>query len=467
MSNIYGYDDLTFINGLDTRDIEDLANTSTIDLSTANVIDLVSTNVKVNGVDIVTTATGITNPLTSNLNGGLFDITNVTNIEALTRTENAITGELLKKVSSTYYAGTGTNDKGLISSFLIGDSIGTDITSGTNNIIIGNNTCQDQADVLYNICIGNDAQKGGLLTPVTGIGRNVTIGQGSMQNIGGDSHSNTCLGYQAMFKSDGCNNCIAIGTKAFGGGSGTLVNKSCCLGAETRCAYINSIALGYNVWATKTNQCMIGDVSLTEIVPTASAVCDLGTTTNPFNNLQINSINNITPNGGLWLAIGAGSAITNSIVETNLIGSMASIGSLSVSANTFTVSSYNLNVSGSFASKNGDTITVRFYAGPAASTLLDTMVVPMVGTTGSSFELETDFDIQIIGTTGVAQIAINKELTYQDSGLSVIKGFRISTTNNTTFDTTVLNFLNVTVQYSAADIANSIQATRAVLTKIY
>jgi len=463
MPNINGDNSEYFREGINTTEIEDLNYTSKIDLSLPNVIDFESANVQINGVDILTGATGLANPLTANLDGGAFSITNVQNVESVTRTENGINGELVKIVSTNTYAGTSAGNNG---SSTGNTSYGNNVLSavaGTSNSGYGQACLQNNTTGTYNCGFGKVALQDNLMGNF-----NNAFGYGTfLKNI---ASNNTGFGHTAGLNTTTGTNDVYIGCRNNDSGNFddcTSIGASCQNGGN------NSTTIGSGTTGTKANQCMICNNTVTEIVPMSNGLCDLGSSTNKFKdgyiggNLEVSSINSITPAGGLFLATGAGVAVTNTIVESNLIGSMPIVGSLSIPANTFEVSSYNLNISGNFASKNGDTITIRFYAGPLASTLLDTMVVPMAGTTGSSFELETDFDIQMIGIAGSAQIAINKELTYQDSGLSIIKGFRVATTNNTTFDTTVLNFLNVTVQYSAADVGNSIQATRAVLTKVY
>ena len=466
MPNIYGDNSKYFREGINTADIEDLNYTSKIDLSSPNVIDFESANVQINGVNILTDASGLANPLVANLDGGSFSIINVQNVESVTRTENNVSGELLKKIGTNNYVaagggallnGTGTN------SIMIGNDAGLSAVTLSNCIFLGTNagayTTQNN-----NVFIGYDCGNSGIIN--NGL-FNTFLGNLAGTSLTGVTTGNVGFGYKAG-ESITSNRNTCIGTR-----SDSTGENNTCIGHSAKSVNNDSVAFGKDSLTTADNQIMLGGPSIVETVPMTNGLCDLGSVSNKFKdcylggNLEVSSINSINPNGGLYLATDAGFTVTNTTVESNLIGAMPFVGSMSIPANTFTISSYNLNISGNFESKNQDTLTLRLYAGPLASTLLDTMVIPMAGTTGSHFEIETDFDVQIIGAAGVAQIAINKELTYQDSGLSVLKGYRICTTNNTTFDTTVLNFLNVTVQYSSASLSNSIQATRAVLKKVY
>jgi hypothetical protein len=52
----------------------------------------------------------------------------------------------------------------------------------------------------------------------------------------------------------------------------------------------NSICLGFQSVATASNQAMIGNASLTQIVPKSTAVCSLGSSTNPFTGLHMKTV---------------------------------------------------------------------------------------------------------------------------------------------------------------------------------
>lgn len=91
MTDINGNNtETTFTTGLTTDTIQDLSDTSHITLTT-DTIDLVATNVLVNGAPIGGGGDGIQNPLTSNLNISTFDVVNNTGLSLTginTKTQN-------------------------------------------------------------------------------------------------------------------------------------------------------------------------------------------------------------------------------------------------------------------------------------------------------------------------------------------------------------------------------------------
>ena len=93
----------------------------------------------------------------------------------------------------------------------------------------------------------------------------------------------------------------------------------------------------------------------------------------------------------------------------------------------------------------------------------------MVSLTNSSnefFEIEIDFTIRQIGGTGVADIVANIDFTYSDSGATNWRGSRDVSVNNTTFDTTISNTLDVTCQFSSTSANNSLQTRQATLGQV-
>ena len=69
------------------------------------------------------------------------------------------------------------------------------------------------------------------------------------------------------------------------------------------------------------------------------------------------SVNNLTPSGGLFMITSNGPLITNTTEEINLIEGATLVGSNLVPANTFEISSFHANYSGSFNSLGGGRTT--------------------------------------------------------------------------------------------------------------
>lgn len=166
--------------------------------------------------------------------------------------------------------------------------------------------------------------------------------------------------------------------------------------------------------------------------------------------------------GGLYTMVGDSVAITGTAEQSILTG--PSIGILTAPANSFLAGqSYSFVIAGDFGSRNGDTITLRLKNGV---TILSSMTVPLTGSSGEHFEIEVDWSIRTVGVAGVASFVTNWDFTYSDSGLSQFRGDRNVTVNNTTFDTTIINNLDVTAQFSSVNVSNNLQTRLAFLKKM-
>jgi hypothetical protein len=173
---------------------------------------------------------------------------------------------------------------------------------------------------------------------------------------------------------------------------------------------------------------------------------------------------NVATGGGLFSQTVNGPTVTNTTTETNILGT--GVGSLSVPANVFMVGdSFHITVIGHLSSKNNDNLRIRVKSGSVV--LVDTGSINMPGLTNQHFELNMDFTIRAIGAAGVASIASGGQFTYIKDASTAYEGVDFSVINNTTFDTTVLNTLTITAEWSAADPLNSIYTEIVTLTKTY
>lgn len=156
--------------------------------------------------------------------------------------------------------------------------------------------------------------------------------------------------------------------------------------------------------------------------------------------------------------------VANTIVETSIIST--GVGSLSVPANGFQVGdSFTAVMTGHINSANNQDIEFRIKSG--AVLLADTGLVKLAQTNNEHFTLTIYFTIRAIGTAGVASIATGGSFAYNKDANFSLEGVNFSTENNTTFNTTILNNLNVTVQWANANINNSIYSEIFTLTKTY
>lgn len=158
-----------------------------------------------------------------------------------------------------------------------------------------------------------------------------------------------------------------------------------------------------------------------------------------------------------------GNVISATTAETSLFLGSTGVGSLTVPAGAFSISSYHLNLSGAFSSRSGDTMTIRLNN----SALLGIIVSQLTSSVNESFEIECDFSIRVLGGLGVAEISTNFDFTYSDGSTSNWRGDRNVAVDSTTFDTTASNTLDVTVEFSSNNSSNSIQLLQGILTKTY
>lgn len=191
---------------------------------------------------------------------------------------------------------------------------------------------------------------------------------------------------------------------------------------------------------------------------------------NYFNNpiIGVGSINGFTPSGGVFAGTADSLTLTASTAEQSILPT-AFVGTLSVPPNAFQIGdSFHCVLAGDFGSNNGDTLTIRLKGGPTSTTILATLVVPLNNSSVSSFEAEIDFQLRNIGGPTVADICSNFDFTYnQSGGGGAFVGERGVFQNNTTFDTTVLNTLEITAQFSSVNVANSIKTVISKLSKDY
>jgi hypothetical protein len=115
---------------------------------------------------------------------------------------------------------------------------------------------------------------------------------------------------------------------------------------------------------------------------------------------------------------------------------------------------------------NNQTIIIRMRTG--STILLDSGVQSL----GSSvvddvWSLNVDFTIRQVGTTTVASIVSLGSFHYTKTNNASVQGFGFNVLNNTTFDTTISNTLNVTAEWGAASTGNNIYSDIFILNKTY
>lgn len=160
--------------------------------------------------------------------------------------------------------------------------------SSNNSIFIGENVLELATDSSESVIIG--ANSGNLMT--TGSIRNTSCGESSFLALTTGTHNTSVGNLSGGVITTGINNTL-IGANT--SGAATLSNQ---------------MALGYQATSDKANQVMVGNASVLEMVPHASANVNLGTSTNPWNELHTKAAMTV----GTTLAIGQSTAIDASAI---------------------------------------------------------------------------------------------------------------------------------------------------------
>ena len=167
---------------------------------------------------------------------------------------------------------------------------------------------------------------------------------------------------------------------------------------------------------------------------------------------------------GLFAQTANSTTITATTSELTLIG--GGVGSLSVPANGFQVGdSFVAKLFGHISCVGTATIQIRVKSGSVL--LADTGIIALDVTTNKHWNIEVNFTIRSLGIASVGSIVSAGLFSYiKNSGLN-FEGSNFVNLNNTTFDTTILNTLDITAQWNTNNAGNNIYSDYFVLNKIY
>jgi hypothetical protein len=169
-------------------------------------------------------------------------------------------------------------------------------------------------------------------------------------------------------------------------------------------------------------------------------------------------------NYGLFAQTANSTPITGTTVETSLIN--GGVGTLSVPANGFQIGdSFTAIMAGILNAANNQTIRVKVKTGSVI--LLDSGIQNINNITNNVFSLNINFTIRQIGGTGTASIVSLGTFHYVKTVNGVTEGFAFNVVNNTTFNTTIPNTLDITVQWGSNNAGNSIYSDIFILNKVY
>jgi hypothetical protein len=171
-----------------------------------------------------------------------------------------------------------------------------------------------------------------------------------------------------------------------------------------------------------------------------------------------------TLNYGLFAQTGDSAVVSATTTESTLID--GGVGTLIVPSNTFNIGdSFKVAMGGLFSNANAETIRLRVKSGLVD--LADSGVQSLSAHADDIFKLEITFTIRNIGGPGTASIISFGSFQTIKKNSDNISGFGFELNNNTTFDTTTSNTLDITVEWGSNNANNSIKSQTLVLNKIY
>jgi hypothetical protein len=167
---------------------------------------------------------------------------------------------------------------------------------------------------------------------------------------------------------------------------------------------------------------------------------------------------------GLFSQTGNSVSVSATTVETTIID--GGVGTLTVGANQFQIGdSFRADFGGLLSAKNNDTLRIRVKAGSVI--LADSAPQTMTTAVDDVWQFSINFTIRNVGAAGVGEIVSLGVFHTTKQSNDAQGGFAFNTINNTTFDTTVSNTLNVTAEWSSNSPLNSIYSDIFTLNKIY
>lgn len=182
---------------------------------------------------------------------------------------------------------------------------------------------------------------------------------------------------------------------------------------------------------------------------------------------KVGKINGLSVNGGLFVGTSNSNQLTTSTTEQSIFP-LTLLGSKSVPSNGFKVGdSYRLKLTGNFSSNNGDNLIIRLKGGVSSAITLATETIALNSSTNVFFNIDIDFNIRAIGAAGTAELVSSFNFVYNQQSGGNYQGQLAVSIENTNFDTTIQNDLDITAEFSSASANNSIETIHGVLNKVY
>ena len=178
---------------------------------------------------------------------------------------------------------------------------------------------------------------------------------------------------------------------------------------------------------------------------------------------------NISPsalgyNKGLFSQTTSSTPVAASTTEGSLVGS--GIGGTFIPANGFKVGdSFHAKLGGYISCANGEDLRIRIKADSVI--LADTGIMTLSAASNAFWEIEADFTIRSLGGPGAGAIRSNGQFVYVKNSNLTYSGAGFNTLENTNFDTTVNNQLEITAQWGSTNATNSISSDTFILVKTF
>lgn len=212
-----------------------------------------------------------------------------------------------------------------------------------------------------------------------------------------------------------------------------------------------------------------GEKARPNISPTHDLIATYNKLSGEIKNITVGDIMDQwgpSPYGGLYTQTGPGSVVSNTTVETSILD--GGVGSLIVPAFSFKVGdTFEAYFSGQVSAVNNNTLQFHVHSNSASTVLTDSGPITMAGSTARNWELNIHFVVRAIGPAGTAQIYTSGAFMYNKDASNNPERHVFSYLNNTTFDTTIQNELQVAVQWGTASTLNSIHSDIFILNKLY
>lgn len=191
---------------------------------------------------------------------------------------------------------------------------------------------------------------------------------------------------------------------------------------------------------------------------TEFAVSESGTT---YRVKQI-SLNPYPQVYGLFSQTGNCETVSGTTSETTIVG--PGLGTLTVPASGFSVGDSFQLIMGGILDNTNDTIILRLKSG---SVVLAQSSTFNPSADEDNWFFSVYFTIRAVGAAGVASMSTHGNFQVVKSSNGNVFGEAFQSVNNTTFDTTISNTLDITVEFSDSDPLNYIFSDLFVLNKIF